>query len=124
MSRMHLRRVGRFALIALTVQIAAGASASPCAFMDHAVADLGASPSGAMAGMPMPDDGNSEHNREDCTEQQTVPACQAGSACAVLAIPAVSATLPASPGASPLPFTAPVTLFSALTAPDQPPPRA
>ena len=110
--------------MALTLQLVAGASASPCTSMDHSVVDLGANASAPMAGMPMPDDGKPDHSSEDCTEQQTAPACQTGSACAVVAIPAVTATMSASHAPMPVPITAPVRLFSALTTPDQPPPRA
>lgn len=124
MSRLGLRRVGRLALIALTLQVAAGASDSPCASMDHSADDPGATAMGLMAGMPMPEGGEPDHSRDDCSDEQSVPACQTGSACALVAMPAVAGSLAASQGISPVPFSAPAMLLSAVTAPDQPPPRA
>lgn len=119
-----IRRLGGFAFAAFSIQLLLGASALPCVSTDHAVPGGGGQKAVSMAGMPMPDAGATEHSRDHCNEQQTTPACQSGSACAVMAVPAV-ALLPAAPqGVIALPISTPVTLRSALIAPDRPPPRA
>lgn len=115
------------AFVALSFQLLSGAGASPCATADHAATSDGQRQSVAMAGMQMPDagtTGHTGHTGDGCDEQQTAPACQSASACAVVAIPAAAASLFAAEHVAARPVSFSTTLLSALRTPDLPPPRA
>lgn len=119
-----VRRAGAVAIAAFSLQFLLGASPLPCTSMDHAGGGDGALPQVAMAGMPMSDTGASDHTSDDCSTEQSAPACQSGSACLVVAIPAATSALTNPQQAAVAPAAAPAVLRSALTAPDRPPPRA
>ena len=123
MSSTQIRRIGGVAFSALAFQLFAAASAPPCTSVGPSGAS-GDNPQAAMAGMPMPSDNASQHDGEDCSEQQTAPTCDAAFACAVVAIPSTIAAF-ATPQLPPaVPVTTAAVLASALSDPDRPPPRA
>ena len=121
MSSTHVRRIGAVAFSALAFQLLAAASAPPCISMDHAPAN-GGNAQAAMAGMPMPSDGASQHSGEDCNEQP-VPACEAAFSCAIVAIPSTTDVLATQQVPPVVPVTTAAVLASAMSDPDRPPPR-
>ncbi|HUR92202.1 MAG TPA: hypothetical protein VMY38_05955 [Gemmatimonadaceae bacterium] len=112
-------------MAALSHQLLLGSfGALPCAVMSETSARAGMQQETAMSSMSMPGVRMSEHDHEGCGEEETVPLCVTGAACAIAAIPSVTAGFPEARVAVVLPRTAPATLRSALTSPDRPPPRA
>lgn len=124
MIRRRTVGAGVSALLALSFQLLLGAGAVPCTSMAHSSSGEGAQPSAEMAGMPMSDTGTRQGEHGDCGGQHTAPVCVSSSACAVAAIPAVGLSLSGAHAVDGLPAGVPATLRSALTDPDQPPPRA
>lgn len=120
MIRRRFASAGVLAFVALSLQLAVGASALPCMAADH---DADVAQRADMSGMSMPDAGTSEQSHHDCGEQENVPTCQVGSTCAVLALTSVAPLYSIATRATPLPRAATLTLVSAIRTADRPPPR-
>lgn len=124
MTRHRLAGAGMSAFVALSLQLLLGASAVPCSSMAHSGAGEDVQSPAAMAGMQMPGTDAGGHGHDDCDGQHTTPICSSSSACSVVALHAVTLLLADTHAADGLPAGVPSSLRSALTAPDQPPPRA